>query len=96
MGEHRDELLSAFDGAIAAARRLETDDLRTDDGASAAPLLARLRADLEARRGEIAEGATFDRGWAGRLIRWVAGWVPERELPLIARLGEIVRLGRED
>lgn len=86
-------LLSAFDGAIAAVRRLEATDLRTSSGASARPLLARLRDDLEARRGEIAGGAALDRQWAGRVVRWVAEWIPEPELPLIARLGHIVRLG---
>lgn len=86
-------LLSAFDGAIAAVRRLEAVDLRTSTGATARPLLARLRDDLEARRGEIAEGGTLDPQWAGRLVRGVAEWIPERELPLIARLGQIVRLG---
>lgn len=87
-------LLSAFDGAVAAVHRLEAGELRTSSGEPAGPLLSRLRADLVARRGEIASGAAFDREWAGRLVRWVADWVPEQELPLIARLGQIVRLGR--
>ena len=86
-------LLSAFDGAIAAVRRLEATDLRTSSGASAQLLLVQLRNDLEARRREIAEGAPLDRQWAGRVVRWVAEWIPEPELPLIARLGHIVRLG---
>ncbi|MGH7497625.1 MAG: hypothetical protein ACREL3_02105 [Gemmatimonadales bacterium] len=86
-------LLSAFDGAIAAVRGLEAADLRTSAGDSAMPLLAQLRSDLERRRVEIAAGEAFDREWAGRVVRWVAGWLPEKELPLIARLGQIVRLG---
>lgn len=86
-------LLSAFDGAITAVRRLEADDLRTAAGKPAGPLLVRLRDDLDARRGEIASGAAFDREWAGRVVRWVADWVPQQELPLIARLGQLVRLG---
>ena len=56
-------------------------------------LLAELAGDLEARRREIAAGAALDREWAGRVVRSVAGWIPEAELPLIARLGQIVRLG---
>jgi hypothetical protein len=86
-------LLSAFDGAIAAVRRLEASGMRTAGGDSAMPHLARLRGELEARRGEIAAGGALGREWAGGLVRWVAEWVPERELPLIARLGQIVRLG---
>ncbi len=93
MPSDSDGLLSAFDGAIAAIRRLEAGDLNTSAGAPAAPYLARLRDDLETRRNEIAAGAAFDREWAGRVVRGVAEWIPERELPLIARLGQIVRLG---
>ena len=93
MPADRGGLLSAFDGAITAVRRLEASDLRTSSGASARPHLERLRDDLEAKRGEIADGGSLDREWAGRVVRAVADWIPERELPLIARLGQIVRLG---
>lgn len=93
MPADRDELLSAFDGAITAVRRLEAADLRTSSGASARPHLERLFDDLETKRGEIAAGGSLDREWAGRVVRDVAEWVPERELPLIARLGQIVRIG---
>ena len=92
MSPDRAGLLSAFDGAIAAVRRLEAEDVSTSEGTPALPHLARLRDDLEARRGEIAAGGALDREWAGRVVRWVAEWIPERELPLIARLGQIVRL----
>ena len=93
MPPDRAGLLSAFDGAITAVRRLEATDLRTSSGTSARPHLARLRDDLEAKRIEIATGGALDREWAGRVVRAVAEWIPERELPLIARLGQIVRLG---
>lgn len=93
MTTDRTGLLSAFDAAIAAVRRLEASGLRTAAGDSATPHLARLRGDLEVRRRDVAAGGTLDREWAGGLVRWVAEWVPERELPLIARLGQIVRLG---
>jgi hypothetical protein len=93
MPSDRTGLLSAFDGAIIAVRRLESADLRTSSGASAGPHLARLRDDLQAKRGEIAAGGPLDREWAGRVVRAVAEWIPERELPLIARLGQIIRLG---
>jgi hypothetical protein len=93
MPADRDGLLSAFDGAITAARRLEAADLHTSSGASARPHLERLLDDLETKRGEIAAGGSLDREWAGHVVRAVAEWVPERELPLIARLGQIVRMG---
>ena len=93
MPTDRAALLAAFDGAIAAIRHLEATDLLTSSGDRAQPLLVRLRDDLEARRGEIAQGASFDRQWAGQVVRWVAEWIPEPELPLIARLGQIVRVG---
>jgi hypothetical protein len=86
-------LLSAFDGAIATVRRLAAGGMITATGASAAPLLAKLERDLEARRKGVASGESFDREWAGQVVRWVAEWVPEQELPLIARLGQIVRHG---
>jgi hypothetical protein len=86
-------LLDAFDQTIAAARRLETQGLRTAAGASAGPELARLLDELVARRAELVAGAPFDRAWAGRTVRWVAEWLPDGELPLLARLGRIARAG---
>ena len=68
-------------------RRLESASLETSGGESAGPLLARLRGDLEVHRADIATGAALDREWAGRVVRWVAGWLPDQELPLIASLG---------
>ena len=41
----------------------------------------------------MAAGAPFDREWAGRTVRWVAQWLPDHELPLLARLGGIARAG---
>jgi hypothetical protein len=86
-------LLAAFGGAIAAVRRLESSGLRTSTGQSALPLLAQLGADLAARQAEVTAGKPLDREWAGSVVRWVAEWVPDSELPLIARLGNIAHLG---
>jgi hypothetical protein len=86
-------LLDAFDQTIAAVRRLEAQGLRTTAGESAANELARLLDELVARRGELVAGAPFDRAWAGRTVRWVAEWLPDGELPLLARLGRIARAG---
>jgi hypothetical protein len=90
-GESR-TLLAALDETIAAVRRLEAGDLRTATGQSAARLLGELRAELTARRAAVVTGAGVDREWAGRLVRGVAAWVPDDELPLLARLGALVRL----
>ena len=78
-------LLRAFDETIAAARRLEA------GGRVEGAELRRLLEELGARRAMAAEGRGLDREWAGRTVRWVAGWLPESELPLLARLGAIVR-----
>ena len=86
-------LLEALDQTIAAVRRLEAEGLRTARGASAGRELERLLDELVARRAEGAAGGPFDREWAGRTVRWVAQWLPDRELPLLARLGGIARAG---
>ena len=78
-------LLHALDEAIAAARRLEV------GGVVEQGHLQQLREDLAARHAEVAAGQGLDREWAGRTVRWVAGWLPDGELPLLARLGAIVR-----
>jgi hypothetical protein len=78
-------LLRALDDAIVAARRLEAGGLV--DCAS----LGRLIEELASRRAEVAAGQGLDREWAGRTVRWVAEWLPDGELPLLARLGAIVR-----
>lgn len=81
-------LLRALDEAIAAARRLAADGV-VDQGR-----LQQLVEELSARRAEVAAGRGLDREWAGRTVRWVAEWLPDGELPLLARLGAIVRAAR--
>jgi hypothetical protein len=87
-------LLAALDQTIAAVRRMEAVGLRTVDGASAQAQLTQLLAELSDQRAAIAGGAPLDPEWAGRVVRWVAEWIPERELPLLARLGGIARAGK--
>jgi hypothetical protein len=89
MGQH--DLLQGLDAAIAAVRRLEADGLRTVQGAPADEQLRRLREELTARRAEVAAGAGLDPQWVGQTVRAVAKWIPDRELPLLARLGRIAR-----
>jgi hypothetical protein len=85
------ELLQGLDATIAAVRRLEADGLRTAQGTPADEQLRRLREEIMARRAEVAAGAGLDREWVGRTVRAVAEWIPDRELPLLARLGRIAR-----
>lgn len=72
-------------------RRLEAEGILTSQGAPAAGRLQRLREELTAWRGEVAAGAALDAAWIGRTVRSVAEWIPDRELPLVARLGGIAR-----
>ena len=78
-------LLRAIDEAIAAARRLQA------GGVVEQGRLQQLAEELAARRADVAAGRGLDREWAGRTIRSVAEWLPDGELPLLARLGAIVR-----
>lgn len=88
-------LLAAFDDTIATVRRLQAGTLRTRQGQNASSELARLLAELEAKRADAAAGRALDPRWAGHTVRWVAGWLPDGELPLLARLGAIVRASAE-
>ena len=81
----REALLRALDEAIAAARRLAA------GGVVVQGRLQQLVAELTAQRAEVGAGHELDREWAGRTVRWVAEWLPDGELPLLARLGAIVR-----
>jgi hypothetical protein len=78
-------LLRAIDEAIAAARRLAAGGV-VDQGR-----LQQLVEELTVRRAEVAAGHALDQEWAGRPVRWVAAWLPDGVLPLLARLGAIVR-----
>jgi hypothetical protein len=78
-------VLQALDEAMAAARRLEV------GGPVDGTHLRRLIEELAARRAEVAVGQALDPDWAGRTVRWVAGWLPDGELALLARLGAVVR-----
>jgi hypothetical protein len=87
--------LAALDEAIGAVRRLQAAGLRTAQGGAATAQLERLLGELAARRAEVAAGGTLDREWAGRTVRSVAQWLPDQELPLLARLGAIARASAE-
>jgi hypothetical protein len=84
-------VLQALDDAIGAVRRLQTASVRTSSGGSAARELEQVLGELAARREVVAAGGAVDRAWAGKTVRWVAGWLPDDELPLLARLGAIAR-----
>lgn len=85
--------LQTLDDAIGAVRRLQTSGLQASSGRSAARELEHLLRELTARREGVAAGGDIDRAWAGRTVRWVAEWLPDDELPLLARLGASARAG---
>jgi hypothetical protein len=84
----RELLLRALDDAIVSARRLAA------GGVVEQGRVQQLVEDLTARRAEVAAGRGLDGEWAGRTVRWVSEWLPDGELPLLARLGAIVRAGK--
>jgi hypothetical protein len=88
---NRSELLRALDEALTTVRRLIAAGVQTSRGAPATAELERLTAELTRRRAEVAAGGELEREWASATVRWVASWLPDGELPLLARLGAVVR-----
>lgn len=87
-------LAAAFDRAIRQVERAIAGDLRTASGEPAVPELEQLRDDLLSKREAALARGEVDAAWVRRTVRWVAGWTPEAELPLLAALGAIARAGR--
>jgi hypothetical protein len=91
----RAELLQALDDTLAAVRRLQGAGITTRAGAPVTGELARLAAELAECRAAVAAGGSLDPAWARATVRWVAGWLPDHELPLLARLGGVIRAAAE-
>ena len=96
MPDHADradhaDLAAALDAALRQVDRAIGDDLRTLDGRSARPELARLRADLHAERAAALARGGADPAWVRRTVRWLVEGTPETELALVAALGAIAR-----
>lgn len=78
---------SAIDAALLVVDRALANEMRTIDGASAAPHLEQLRADLQGAR---ARGAVTD-DELRTMIRRVVKWAPEDDVSLLSALGVIAR-----
>jgi hypothetical protein len=85
------DLEVAFEAALAHVERSLTTGMKAMDGSPARPYLERLERELRLQRDRARERGTVDRDWFQKTVRWVAEWVPETEITLIAALGRIVR-----
>jgi hypothetical protein len=85
------ELESAFDGAIAQARKSIRAGMKAVGGEPAAPYLEKLEETLKLERPRALKRGSVDRDWFQKTVRGLIEWVPETELTLIAALGRIAR-----
>ena len=86
------EIDDAFERAVTKVDVAAAAGMLTLSGASAAPSLARLRADLLAQRDLARAAGHVDAEWIRRVIRSVAEWTPDTDITLIAALGALARL----
>jgi hypothetical protein len=85
------DLEEAFDAALTHIRRSLSGGMKTMDGSSARPHLEQLEAELKVQRDHTRKRGAVDHDWFQKTVRWLAEWVPETEITLIAALGRIVR-----
>lgn len=86
------QLQLAFDLALARVERLLANDMKTVKGVSARPQLEKLEKELKNERTLALQRETVDWEWLQKTVRWVAEWVPDKELALLAALGGIARV----
>ena len=85
------ELESAFDAAIAQARKGIKRGMMAVGGESAVPYLEKLENELKLERAKALERGAVDREWFQNTVRSLIEWAPETEAALIAALGRIAR-----
>ncbi|MDQ6770988.1 MAG: hypothetical protein M3Z54_13480 [Gemmatimonadota bacterium] len=85
------DMEDAFAAALTHVERSLASGMKAADGSSAQPQLARLQLELKLQRDQARERGAVDHEWLQKTVRWVAEWVPEKEITLIAALGRIVR-----
>lgn len=85
------ELESAFDAAIAQARKSIKAGMKAVGGEPAGPYLEKLEEELKLERARAVQRRAVDREWFQRTVRGLIEWLPETELTLIAALGRIAR-----
>jgi hypothetical protein len=81
----------AFDEALTLVERSLSSGMNTIRGSSARPQLERLEQELKLQRERVREQGAVDSDWFQKTVSWLAEWVPDTELTLIAALGRIVR-----
>ena len=87
----KQQLELAFDLALARVERLLGNNMKTAKGLPARSQLETLEKELKKERALALERQTVDREWLQKTVRWVAEWVPDKELALLAALGGIAR-----
>jgi dihydropteroate synthase len=87
------ELESAFDAAMAQARKCIKRGMMAVGGESAVPYLEKLENELKLERAKALERGAVDREWFQKTVRSLIEWAPETEAALIAALGRIARAG---
>lgn len=65
--------------------------MKTSGGSSARPQLETLETELREERAKARERGILDREWLQKTIRWVVEWVPDKDVTLVAALGQIAR-----
>jgi hypothetical protein len=65
--------------------------MQTSGGSSARPQLETLETELKNERAKALQRGTVDREWLQKTVRSVVEWVPDKELTLLAALGQIAR-----
>jgi hypothetical protein len=65
--------------------------MKNSEGISAQPQLETLETELKRERAAAIKLGTVDRECLQKTVRWVIEWVPEKELTLLAALGQIAR-----
>ncbi len=85
------DLESAFDTALRHVQRSISSGMKTSGGSSAQSQLETLERELRQARAKALELGMVDREWLQKTVRWVAEWVPDADLTLVAALGRIVR-----
>jgi hypothetical protein len=65
--------------------------MKTSGGSSARAQLERLETELRREQAKAREQGIVEREWLQKTVRWVAEWIPDKELSLLAALGGIAR-----
>ena len=87
----KNEMEAAFAAALTHVERSLVTGLETINGQSARSQLEKLKRDLRLQRDQALKRGSVDREWFQQTVRWVADWIPDTEITLIAALGRIVR-----